>query len=97
MLAMFEIFLSGSRGQWDFAHFGLVNKVRQQVVVRASANHKLPVSFMEQSVRAHGEIQVFGFRLHGSRYLGGNYAEQIAKFVIDRAAAVPRTDGRGAL
>src|SRR3954463_4033511 len=52
---------------------------------------------MQQRVRADREIQVLGFRLHRPRYLGSNDAEQVAKFVIDRAAAVARTDRRGNL
>src|SRR5689334_15711026 len=48
---------------------------------------------MQQGISADGKIQVLRFRFHGTGYLGGNDAEQVAVLIIDRAAAVAGTDG----
>src|SRR5579859_3807497 len=88
--------LRGGRGRFRrlAADPGLMQKISQKIFGRAAAVDEFPIRLMQQGVSADGEIQVLSFRLHGARDLGSDNAEKISIFVVNRAAAVSRADGR---
>src|SRR6267378_4824853 len=63
----------------------------------AAAGGKIPAVGVEHGVGAYGEIEVFGVGAEVAVDHGGDHAEKIAAFVIDRAAAVARAYGCGDL
>src|ERR1700688_3733670 len=70
---------------------------KEIVEMLAAAGGKIPAVGIEHGVGAHGEIQVFGVGAEVAVDHGGDHAEEIAAFVVDRSAAVARADGSGDL
>src|SRR5882724_5043179 len=70
---------------------------KEVVEMLAAAGGKIPAVGVEHGVGAHGEIEVFGVGAEVAVDHGGDHAEEIAAFVIDRAAAVARAYGSGDL
>src|SRR5258708_14668504 len=67
------------------------------VEMLAAAGGKIPAVGVEHGVGAHREIEVFGVGAEVAVDHGGDHAEKIAAFVVDRAAAVAGADGSGDL
>src|SRR5882762_1393954 len=63
----------------------------------AAAGGKIPAVGVEHGVGAYREIEVFGVGAEVAVDHGGDHAEKIATFVVDRAAAVAGADGCGDL
>src|SRR5258708_30854188 len=70
---------------------------KEVVEMLAAAGGKIPAVGVEHGVGAHGEIQVFGVGAEVAVDHGGDHAEKIAAFVVDRAAAVAGAYGCGDL
>src|SRR5882762_9075736 len=70
---------------------------KEVVEMLAAVGGKIPVVGVEHGVGAHREIEVFGVGAEVAVDHGGDHAEKIAAFVIDRAAAVAGADGSGDL
>src|SRR6266404_7562815 len=70
---------------------------KEVVEMLAAAGGKIPAVGIEHGVGAHREIEVFGVGAEVAVNHGGDHAEKIAAFVVDRAAAVAGADGSGDL
>src|SRR5258707_10466329 len=70
---------------------------KEVVEMLAAAGGKIPAVGIEHGVGAHREIEVFGVGAEIAVDHGGDHAEKIAAFVIDRAAAIAGADGSGDL